>query len=393
MRLLLIVGLAILLGCNDHQAESEITNFNLYKINVPIEEFGNDNFVDSAKYVFLDQKYLIGRIGRVIFFDNKIFMHDEMTDHLVFFSSVGKYLFHINNKGRGPMEYIKLTDFTIDKNKRLILIYDSYGHKILSFSLDKHKFVDEKKIGFHPTAFAWRSDYLYFFNPFIINYPRKMKYHYSLIRTNPDLKNEKMYFKIDEKMGNFMSNPNRKGFIYSDNLYFRNRFENVIYKLDEKNVDAHCEIVFAENSDYKHALEDAISRGTRNTERFHKCATLISDYCENENFITFKYSRNKKRFYVIFSKDANKVIYHKSYIVGPLLSMEKRIPIILFPSYSNNDFFILHIPNKIMMHYRNDKRFMHLLEDNIKDIQLIEKIKNYDANSNPVLAFYKFSRK
>src|SRR5690606_5754302 len=31
MRLLLLAGMAILLGCNDHQAESEITNSGLYK--------------------------------------------------------------------------------------------------------------------------------------------------------------------------------------------------------------------------------------------------------------------------------------------------------------------------------------------------------------------------
>lgn len=394
MRLLLIVSMAILLGCNDPQAESEITDSGLYKINVPLEEFGNDNYVESVKYIFLDQEYLIGRIGRVLFFNNKIYIHDEMAGHLVVFSNEGKYLFHINNKGRGPMEYIKLTDFTIDGNKKVILIYDSYGHKILTFSIDKHKFVDEKKIDFHPIAFAWGADHLYFYNPYTINYPRNEKYHYSLIRTNPELKGEKRYFKVDEKMGSFLSNPNPKGFFYGNSLYFQNRFENVIYKLNKENVDAHCEILFAENSDYKHAVEDAISKGTRNTDRYHNCAAEIMKYCENKYFITFKYSRNKKIYYVIFSKDANKVIYHKSKLeLSPISSMEKGIPFIVFPSYSNNDIFVSHIPNELMMYFRKDKIFIQSLEENIKDLQLIAKIRKYDANSNPVLAFYKFSQK
>ena len=386
--------MAILLGCNDHQTESEITNSGLYKINVPLEEFGNDNYVDSAKYVFLDQEYLIGKIGRVLFFNNKIYIHDEMAGHLVVFSDEGKYLFHINNKGKGSMEYIKLSDFTIDKKKNNLLIFDEKLHKIITFSISRNKFVDEKKIDFYPTAFAWETDYLYFFNPYTINYPRKENYHYSLIRTNSKLKDEERYFKVDEKMGSFLSNPNTKGFFYGDNLYFQNRFENVIYKLNKENVDAHCEILFAENSDYKQAVEDAISKGTRNTDRYHNCAAEIQDFCENKYFISFTYSRNKKRYYVVFSKDTNKVIYHKSKLeLSPLLSMKNGIPIIKFPSYSNNNNFVSHIPNELMLYLVKDKIFIHSLEENIKDSQLIAEIKKYDANSNPVLAFYKFSKK
>lgn len=390
MRALLILGIAIILGCSTSSVEIKNSNSILCKINVPVEEFGNDNYVKSAKYIFLDQAYLIGKVGRVLFFDKKIFIHDEMTGLIAVFSDDGKYLFRIDNKGKGSMEYLELTDFTIDKQNNDLLIFDEMSHKILTFSLRKNKFIKEKKIDFYPTAFACEADYLYFYNPYTFNYPRKEEYHYSLIQTNLNVKEEERYFEVEEDMGNFMSNPNRKGFFYGNNLFFKNRFENIIYKLNKGNVVAHCEIKFEDNSDYKYALKDAIAKGTRDTDRYHKCAAEVQDYCENNDFITFKYARDKSRHCVIFSKDAKKVIYHKSRIGNySVASMKDGIPIIRFPSQLNNEMFVSQIPFQLVKYLDKERNFIRSLEENMSDSTLIEKFKKFDANSNPCLAFYK----
>jgi len=283
MRFLLILCCVTLFGCNQAKNESTISNIVSYQIDVPLEHIGDDNFIKSAEYIFLNQEYLIGKISRILFFEDVIYIHDETTDRLIAFSRQGKYLFKIDEKGKGPMEYLKLTDFTIDKDEKLILIYDSYGHKLLKFSLDEHKFVEEQTIDFHPTAFAWKDNYLYFYNPYTINYPRDEKYHYSLIVLSDDLKNEKRYFKINENMGSFLSNSNRKGFFYGKGLYFLNRFENVVYSLNKDSIYTYCEINFQNNEDFDSALDDAISKGTRDTERYNQCASDIRDFCVNEN--------------------------------------------------------------------------------------------------------------
>lgn len=317
-----------------------------------------------------------------------------MTGRLAVFSDEGKYLFRIDNKGKGSMEYLKLTDFTIDKENNDLLIYDEKLHKIITYSISKNKFIKEKKIDFYPTAFACEADYLYFFNPYTINYPRNKKYHYSLIRTNFKLKMEERFFDVDGDMGCFMSNPNRKDFFYGNNLYFKNRFENVIYKLNKGNVDAHCEIVFNENKDYKHALKDAIAKGTRDTEHYHKCAKDIQDYCENDAFITFKYSREKRQYSVIYSKDDDSVIYNRSrFRTTTPESMKNGIPIIKFPSDSKNNIFVSHIPFRLIMYLEKNKNFIQSLEENMIDSVLLEKFKDFDANSNPVIALYEFSQK
>lgn len=391
MRILLILCFVTLIGCNRSINESKLASAVSYVIEVPLEQIGDDNFIKNAEYIFLDQEYLIGKIGRILFFENVIYIHDEMTDRLIAFSRKGKYLFKIDEKGKGPMEYLKLTDFTIDKDGKLILIYDSYGHKLLKFSIDEHKFVGEQTIDFHPTAFAWNENSLFFYNPYTINYPREDKYHYSLIVMSDKLKSEKRYFKISDNLGSFMSDPNSKGFFYGKGLYFQNRFENVVYSLTKDSIYPYCEINFQNNEDFNFALDDAISKGTRDTERYNQCASDIRDFCENENLITFNYKRNRKLYSVIFSKQKNEIVYHSfTHAITSLSLNSGNIPVFIFPSNVNENYFISELPFELLNLLLNNKKFIESMEEKITDKELINKFKNFNENSNPVLVFSKF---
>ncbi|KAF0235563.1 MAG: hypothetical protein FD181_3427 [Prolixibacteraceae bacterium] len=391
MRILIILCFLILIGCKQSINESKLSNSVSYKIEVPIEQIGSDNFVKSAEYIFLEEKYLIGKMGRILMFENVIYIHDEMSDRLIAFSPKGKYLFKIDEKGKGPMEYLNLTDFTIDENGKFILIYDSYGHKLLKFSILQRKFVEEQTMGFHPIAFAWKDNSLFFYNPYTINYPRENQYHFSLIVLSEVLKNEKRYFKISKELGSFMSNPNRKGFFYGDGLFFLNRFDNVVYSLTKDSIYPHCQINFENNEDFDSALDDAISKGTRDTDWYKRCASEIQHYCESENVITFNYLRDSKLYSVIFSKQTNEIVYHSfsHAIISPSMFSEN-IPVFIFPSYVNKNYFISELPFELLNLLLKNKKFIESFDEKITDKELIEKFKNYDENSNPVLIFSEF---
>ncbi len=390
MRFLLFISIVILLpGCNNRHIESRTSDSFLQIINVPLEEIINNDFVESASYVFLDSKFLIGSISRILFFKNNIYIHDEITDRIIAFSIDGKYLFQINQKGKGPGQYHKLCDFTIDESNNNIIILDEFSHKVLSYSIAERKFIKEHKINFYPTAFAWNSNSLYFFNPFTFNYPREDKYHYSLIKTSDEIKDEKKYFRIDEKMGKFMSNSNPKGFFYGKNLCMLNRFDNIIYSLKEDSIYARYKVLFAENNDYQDAVKEAIIKGTRNTDRYNKCATDICNFCENENLVTFNYLRDNRICSVIFSKEKNKIILHSTSLkLSSASLMKKNIPILMFPSYVTGDLFGSVIASGITEQLANNK-FQESMLENMSDTNLIGKFKNFDLNSNPVLIFYK----
>jgi len=390
MRTFLFIFMVIFFtNCGNKQVEQVVMQTSLRTINVPLEETKNNDFIESASYIFLDPEYLVGKISRLLFFNNNIYVQDEITDRIVVFSMNGKYMFHINNKGKGPLEYLKISDFTIDEANGNILIYDEQSHKILSYSIDKRKFIRKQKVNFYPIAFAWNSDCLYYYNPYTFNYPRDDKYHYSLIKTSVEMGKEKRYFRIDEKMGNFMSDPNPKGFFYGTNLCMLNRFDNIIYSLTKDSIYARYKVLFAENGDYQNALYDAMKKGTRNTDRYNRCATDIQNYCETENLITFNYLKNKKRYSVIFSKDNNKIIFHQSrFAINSPSSLKRNIPIICFPSNVKGNLFVSIIPFQIMSLITNDEKFKKSIIENMTNRELVEKLKHLDENSNPIIVFY-----
>ncbi len=395
MRLLSSVFILFLFGCNNNKCtQIAKTNSSTYTIRIPLTEIANNDFIESAEYIFLDQEYLIGKIGRMLFYNNDVYIHDEMTGRIVVFSNKGKYLYSIDNKGKGPLEYYKLTDFTIDKSNGNVLIYDQYSHKVISFSTIKREFVKEHKIEFYPSALACTSDRLYFYNPFTSNYPREEKYHYSLITTSPQLKDEKRYFKVGEKIGNFMSDPNRKGFFYGNGLYLLNRFGNDIYSLNGDSISVNCKILFENNEDYLSALNDAIEKGTRNTLRYKKCAADIRDFCETTNHISFRYMRNNKQYSVVYSKKENEIIAHEAnYIATSPLLMKRNIPIYLFPSNVTNDSFVSTLPFYCIDQIIHNEKVLNEMDTHMTDKHLLKKLKTVDENSNPILVFYKFKTK
>lgn len=390
--IMIVICSTLAWSCNKRKIEDINNLSSSINITVPTKEVGELNFIENAEFIFLDKEYLIGKIGRLLVHNNNIYIHDELTEKIVVYTLKGKFLFAIESQGKGPNEYLKITDFTIDRLNNNILIMDANLHKVLTYSISKKDFIDVKGFIFHPTAFAWHNNKMFFFNPYTFNYAQDDKYRYSLIVTTANYKNEEKFFKVSENMGNFRSNPNRKGFFYGDNLYFLNRFEFVIYSLTDDFVKKHCDIQFANNDDYLPALNDAIKRGTRNTERYKNCAKDIRNYCENCDFITFEYSKADKLYSLIFSKKINKVIYHSSNskITTPSL-LKKNIPIFKFPEYIYDNSFISIIPFAYINHITKDKKSIKLIEENLEDKKILNGFEDYDINCNPVLAIYHFN--
>ncbi len=384
-----------LLGCKTGKKETEIIfDSNAKVIDVPIKESKeNFDFVQNVKYVFLDNQILLSKIARIIFFESNIFVHDELTDCIVTFSNTGRYLFHIDRKGKGPLEYLELTDFTIDQENRNILIFDGKQHKVLVYSIDNKEFEKEIQCDFFPLALAWESENLYFYNPLSFVYPGNKKYHYSLIKTNTNLNEKNRYFPIEKTMGAFRSVPNKKGFFYGQELCFMNRFDNIIYGLNKDSIYTRYRVEFKNNKNFDGVLKEAIAKGRRDENFFSACASDIMDFCEDKNFITFKYIRNNKVYSTVFSKQENKIIYHRYKV--PLFTkalMKRNIPVFAFPICANNNYFVSVLQFRHMNFIKDNEEMQKALEEYIGDEKLKHKLLNYSPNNNPVLAFYNFSR-
>ena len=384
--------IVLLLACKRNTKESTSYDFNLELINVPLTEMNQEyEFVKSAKYVFLDDQFLIGQIARILFFENQIFIHDSQSDCIIVFSILGEYRYHIDQKGKGPSEYLEITDFTIDRKNNNILIFDGKQHKLLTFSIVKNKFVDEHKVKFFPVAIASYYDCLFFYNPFTFVYPENNEYHFSLIKTSMNMEELNRYFAIEKTMGSFKSLPNKKGFYYGKELYFKNRFENVIYSCNEDSIVARYKIEFQNNEKYNDVLKKAIEKGKRGPDFYKECASNVMNFCADDHFITFQYVRNNKVFHTVYSKDEKKVIFNNSRITSITHGLVKKdIPLFTFPRFVNKNQFVSIIPFQNIINLKENEKLRRLIES-MSDETLKENILDYNLNQNPVLCYYSFS--
>jgi hypothetical protein len=145
----IIVIVMFCVSCKERRQHIYIKNNNAtYTINldsVKIEESPlkvSVIFKNVRMIILEDNEYaIIGEINGIQAFENYIFVIDKLKAKKLFvFDGNGKYIRHIGNQGQGPSEYVSLSDFCINKEKREIYILDNLK-KILIYDIDtgKHK--------------------------------------------------------------------------------------------------------------------------------------------------------------------------------------------------------------------------------------------------------------
>ena len=155
MKCLIIIATLffILNSCQNKRSKSRIDDSNRELKVADLKEFifNNDSIIElridcnepeiivdeilsrKVDFVKLETKKecLIGRIDKILFDDDKIFIVDKLVSKGVFiFDFNGNYLGKISNSGRGPEEFIEIQDVTINKWKKEVHILDAFGSKI-----------------------------------------------------------------------------------------------------------------------------------------------------------------------------------------------------------------------------------------------------------------------
>ena len=106
---------------------------------------GMDEMLDRVKsidYIKLDSSEPVGVINKMIVTKDKIFILDAYVAQQIFvFSKMGKLLYRIKNKGRGPKEYQSIRDMQVDTIRNEILVNDALARSYLYFSTDDGAFL------------------------------------------------------------------------------------------------------------------------------------------------------------------------------------------------------------------------------------------------------------
>lgn len=96
------------------------------------------DFFTNVKIIPLEttEESLITEVSKVQFYNGHYYILDRRSHELFCFDEEGKFLYKISNQGRGPREYVGVSDFTIDRFNYRLLLLDPATKHIHSFDIE-----------------------------------------------------------------------------------------------------------------------------------------------------------------------------------------------------------------------------------------------------------------
>ena len=150
--LIFFYGVLFLFSCN----RSSFTAETIIDIKVNSSRFELCDLIDDFIVVDLEvtEESLLGRIERVIIFNDKIYVHDPLSHSIFIFDyPSGEYIFKISARGRGPGEYLRISSFNVNSENK-IEILDASSKKILRFD-ENGNFIESKYMQFSANDFKY----------------------------------------------------------------------------------------------------------------------------------------------------------------------------------------------------------------------------------------------
>ena len=331
-----------------------------------------ENIIEMTKVIELSNVTPLANIRRLLIHNERIYILDSQSS-ICCYNMVGDLLYTLSKKGRGPGEYEKIVDFTIDREKNELLIYCSRKRMILSYNAKNGIFIEETKIDFAPMSFACCEGSRYFFNPYKLI--KSKDFNFSLLKSSKNNKIREKYLPHDPIISTYLHGEGfQSPFYYGDSLLlFKNRFDNKIYKLS-KNTPKILYSIELPNFPTLNYWRDQPSMKDIQKKDF---PFGINNIYKSNDILYFNYVNQSRKIVPVFYSLSNQKILWNSAIT------EKEIPIEL-PFFDGiisgvyKDQFISIVEPSSVIASKN--LFNDLSIDSICDVKIMD---------NPILVFYK----
>jgi hypothetical protein len=325
----------------------------------------SEGIIDTLWRVKLEttEDNLVGTVFRILCNGKYIYLYDLGQDAVFIFEMDGKYVNKIDDKGKGPGEYIKIdevqlasgNDELIIYGNRKFLYYTPTGEFLRSEQPDQDiYFFNRKELGNSDVAF---------FTGKKNNFLEGVRNRHLTIKTNDG--SFKSYFpnELEKEIKIISTDP----YIFSNSYdtYFQIPFRNQIYKISEKDVELIYNIKITEGE-----IPSEVFKEVRDTDEFKM------KYFSNPNYIS------------IFGS----VVATNNYIIVPLCSKNWRIIGNLWISLKTNNYFVaknIELPSKepLSTYARTTiGDTVITLQDGIEANRMGRKIN--EISTNPYITFY-----
>jgi len=222
----------LIAGCtkniDKHVAKQHINTDKVKSINA------TDLFELHTKTILkLPDSILFGVVDEVLVNGNKIYLLDKnQSRSIVCFDATGNFIFQLKGAGKGPYEFTNPELFQLDSLNNNLIVYDRTLAKILIYSLNKMKIVDEitQTTYLNYIGLTKSGNILYVTDDYT-NFDKEFNY----INVIPDLNNfsNSLYSFGTDVPVIIEGSDSRVFFEQGKDIYYLQPFTNVLYKFDD----------------------------------------------------------------------------------------------------------------------------------------------------------------
>ena len=347
-------------------------------------------YADEIQYCFLEttDECLIDKIDKVMVDDSLIFIFNKKQFFV--FNISGKFERIIGKMGKGPGEYLRIMDFTINADDDLIYIFDSDQRKVISYNYFGELGI-EFKLNSSPTCIASLNNEFLIFSWVKPDFIGNDNYGFSKYTMNGNLIS-KMFNREGENAESSMPSTflTRLNY-YCDSLTYWEINLDTIYRINESG-----KIIPRYRIDYK-----------RNTQS--KDMNKIS-----ENVFRYSYfmETDKYLFFLrgVFNNDIKHIIYNKEtgeicnirYNHGDLKHMltlgfindiDGGYPFLPVDALKDGRLYCTFFPYELKSLIAERKNDKIEITDKFKQEKLYSKINNSNITDNPVIMLVSMKQK
>lgn len=356
------------------------------------------SFLEAPDVIVLETKNecIIQNIYALDVYNDKIYILDDKAYSLFVFNRDGSFLHKIGRRGNGPGEYIELSDFSIDRARGIIYLWDEAADKAYKYDAETGKFISSvqtEQDGDRSFCIQYCNDKLY------INRSSEEEEPGSCLLREIDEKTGK-------QLASFISAEEyNRGWNYALRLpysffYSKNTdhpkyigiFSDKIFTITKDIVIPAYTIKskdFVKPSDVEKVIRKYKSNGhSFDLSDLYKDdkVFMISGFVEMDNFISFQYMKGYDRYYLLHNKQTKEttvsLVFADDYI-----SEKNNIPTDF--CYSDKEGVVSVMKTELIPYFIENIISKGLLNPHIDKH---DELMNMDETSNPVLFFHKYKK-
>ena len=232
----------LFISCKEEKREQ---NSEILQINIPLRagetHLPADSLFCGKEILALETTpdNLIAKIDKLEMTNDRLYLLDEQQDMIFIFDRKGKYITKIADIGKGPAEYIEISDFHIDDDV-LYLCTGGNGGKIMCYNLDG-KYQKSFRTEYSCNRITTDSNYIYVFG----NYSNPIRKNIGVFdkKENKLIKQYKSFPKTQERIGS----SSRCWTSCNNKVYAAFNYEYSIYTLQPDTCQIIVQIDFGKN--------------------------------------------------------------------------------------------------------------------------------------------------